>query len=191
MDNSNGRRFSVCRTIATLGIIFLLGFGIAAGGGGSAFIHIPSMLITIGICFLLLLGTHGIEFLKFIPDSLLTLFCTPAAPNARYAEIAAFGSRYVIAGGVICTLIGLIQMLRNLDSPEQIGSGMAVALLAPLYALFVSEFFFAFVYKANMDETGKSPSKPLPVRNALLPLIIAGLVNVVFVLSLTNYPGEF
>lgn len=191
MDKSNGRRFSLCRTTATLGISFILVFCIASGGGGSCFIHLPSMFITIGICFLLLLGTYGVEFLKFIPDSLLTLFFTPAEPNARYAEIAAFGSRYVIAGGVICTMIGLIQMLRNLSSPEQIGSGMAVALLAPLYALFVSEFVFAFVYKAYSDETSESSGKPLPVRNALLPLIIAGLIIVIFVLSLRNFPEQF
>ena len=37
------------------------------------------------------------------------------------------------AFGMIGTLIGLIQMLRNLDSPESIGSGMAVALLTTFY----------------------------------------------------------
>ena len=191
MDKSNGRRFSVCRTIATVGILFLVGFGIIDSCGGWYFIHIPSMLITIGLCFLLLLGTYGVEFLKFIPDSLLTLFCTPAAPNPRYAEIAAFGSRYVIAGGVICTMIGLIQMLRNLNSPEDIGHGMAVALLAPLYALFISEFFFAFVYKAYSDEANESSGKPLPVRNALLPLIIVGLIIVIFFLFILRCPSRF
>ena len=191
MDKSNGRRFSLCRTIATLGISFILVFFIASGGGGSCFIHLPSMFITIGICFLLLLGTYGVEILKFIPDSLLTLFSTPAEPNARYAEIAVFGSRYVIAGGVICTLIGLIQMLRNLTSPEQIGAGMAVALLAPLYALFVSEFIFAFAYKAYSDETNESSGKPLPVRNALLPLIIGGLIIVIFFLFILRCPSRF
>ncbi|NPV54398.1 MAG: flagellar motor protein PomA [Firmicutes bacterium] len=37
------------------------------------------------------------------------------------------------AFGMIGTLIGLVQMLRNLDSPDKIGPGMAVALLTSLY----------------------------------------------------------
>ncbi|NPV81754.1 MAG: motility protein A [Firmicutes bacterium] len=37
------------------------------------------------------------------------------------------------AFGMIGTLIGLIQMLRSLDSPDKIGPGMAVALLTSLY----------------------------------------------------------
>lgn len=37
------------------------------------------------------------------------------------------------AFGMIGTLIGLVQMLRNLNSPDNIGPGMAVALLTSLY----------------------------------------------------------
>ena len=37
------------------------------------------------------------------------------------------------AMGMIGTLIGLVQMLSNMDDPKQIGPAMAVALLTPLY----------------------------------------------------------
>lgn len=40
---------------------------------------------------------------------------------------------YSPAFGMIGTLIGLVQMLRNLDKPDQIGPGMAVALLTTFY----------------------------------------------------------
>jgi len=40
---------------------------------------------------------------------------------------------YAPAFGMIGTLIGLIQMLRNLDDPSSIGMGMSVALLTTLY----------------------------------------------------------
>ncbi len=46
------------------------------------------------------------------------------------------------AFGMIGTLIGLVQMLRNLSSPEAIGSGMAVALLTTFYGAFASNLFF-------------------------------------------------
>lgn len=49
----------------------------------------------------------------------------------------AIGS-YAPAFGMIGTLIGLIQMLRNLDDPSSIGLGMAVALLTTLYGALVS-----------------------------------------------------
>jgi chemotaxis protein MotA len=42
------------------------------------------------------------------------------------------------AFGMIGTLIGLVQMLKNLSSPDQIGSGMAVALLTTFYGAFAA-----------------------------------------------------
>ena len=45
---------------------------------------------------------------------------------------------YAPAFGMIGTLIGLIQMLRNLDDPSTIGQGMAVALITTLYGALVA-----------------------------------------------------
>lgn len=42
------------------------------------------------------------------------------------------------AFGMIGTLIGLVQMLRSLDDPSQIGGGMATALLTTLYGALVA-----------------------------------------------------
>jgi chemotaxis protein MotA len=39
---------------------------------------------------------------------------------------------------MIGTLIGLVQMLRNLEDPSTIGQGMAVALLTTLYGALVA-----------------------------------------------------
>ena len=46
------------------------------------------------------------------------------------------------AFGMIGTLIGLVQMLRNMTSPESIGSGMAVALITTFYGAFASNLIF-------------------------------------------------
>jgi chemotaxis protein MotA len=48
---------------------------------------------------------------------------------------------YAPAFGMIGTLIGLVQMLQNLDDPSKIGSGMAVALLTTFYGAFVANLF--------------------------------------------------
>ena len=46
------------------------------------------------------------------------------------------------AFGMIGTLIGLVQMLRNLSSPDQIGAGMAVALITTFYGAILSNLVF-------------------------------------------------
>ncbi len=45
---------------------------------------------------------------------------------------------YAPAFGMIGTLIGLVQMLRNMTDPSAIGSGMAVALITTLYGAMVA-----------------------------------------------------
>ena len=46
------------------------------------------------------------------------------------------------AFGMIGTLIGLVQMLRNLESPESIGAGMAVALITTFYGALSANLIF-------------------------------------------------
>jgi len=46
------------------------------------------------------------------------------------------------AFGMVGTLIGLIQMLRNLNSPDQIGAGMAVALITTFYGALAANLIF-------------------------------------------------
>lgn len=49
---------------------------------------------------------------------------------------------YAPAFGMIGTLIGLIQMLANLDDPSAIGPGMSVALLTTMYGAMLSNWIF-------------------------------------------------
>ncbi|MBN2270469.1 MAG: MotA/TolQ/ExbB proton channel family protein [Sedimentisphaerales bacterium] len=46
------------------------------------------------------------------------------------------------AFGMIGTLIGLVQMLKNMESPDQIGAGMAVALLTTFYGALAANLVF-------------------------------------------------
>ena len=45
------------------------------------------------------------------------------------------------AMGMIGTLIGLVQMLANMDDPKQIGPAMAIALLTTLYGAIIANMF--------------------------------------------------
>ncbi|GAB4175468.1 MAG: motility protein A [Calditrichia bacterium] len=49
---------------------------------------------------------------------------------------------YAPAFGMIGTLIGLVQMLSNLNDPSSIGPAMAVALLTTFYGAFLANVFF-------------------------------------------------
>ncbi len=49
---------------------------------------------------------------------------------------------YAPAFGMIGTLIGLIQMMQNLDDPSKIGAGMAVALITTFYGALLANLIF-------------------------------------------------
>lgn len=53
-------------------------------------------------------------------------------------QILEFMGSSAPAFGMIGTLIGLVQMLTNLNDPKSIGSGMAVALITTFYGAFVA-----------------------------------------------------
>ncbi len=75
------------------------------------------------------------------------------------------------AFGMIGTLIGLVQMLKSLDDPSQIGGGMAVALLTTLYGAVIANMFC--IPLAGKLEVRSQ--EELMIRE----LMIAGLVSLV------------
>ena len=53
------------------------------------------------------------------------------------------GVEYAPAMGLIGTLIGLVQMLGNLEDPSTIGPSMAVALLTTFYGALLANMVFS------------------------------------------------
>ena len=68
------------------------------------------------------------------------LYLTDRHGNGK--KILEFMGAAAPAFGMIGTLIGLVQMLQNLSSPEDIGGGMAIALLTTFYGAFVANLLF-------------------------------------------------
>jgi len=62
--------------------------------------------------------------------------------HSRGKKILEFMGSACPAFGMIGTLIGLIQMLRSLESPESIGAGMAVALITTFYGALTANLIF-------------------------------------------------
>lgn len=66
-----------------------------------------------------------------------------AARHARSAGVLRRASEVAPAMGLIGTLVGLVQMLGNLDDPSTIGPSMAVALLTTFYGALLANMVFA------------------------------------------------
>jgi chemotaxis protein MotA len=60
---------------------------------------------------------------------------------------------YAPSFGMMGTLIGLVQMLRQLSNPETIGPAMAVALLTTFYGMMLSTLFFLPIAGKLKDRT--------------------------------------
>lgn len=80
-----------------------------------------------------------------------------AEQNKRAAGILRRAAEISPAMGLIGTLIGLVQMLANLDDPQSIGPAMAVALLTTFYGIVMSSVILAplaaKIEKYAADET--------------------------------------
>ncbi|MBB4286963.1 motility protein A [Roseospira goensis] len=66
-----------------------------------------------------------------------------AARHARSVGVLRRAAEVSPAMGLIGTLVGLVQMLGNLDDPARIGPSMAVALLTTFYGAILSNVVFA------------------------------------------------
>lgn len=83
------------------------------------------------------------------------------------------GGTLAPAFGMIGTLIGLIQMLQNLDDPTQIGAGMATAMVTTFYgALLANLVFLPIAGKAS--EQRKSMSRAYELTQTGILAVVRG-----------------
>ena len=79
---------------------------------------------------------------EIIEDIMRTEMDAVATRHRSGKSILDQGGRFAPAFGMIGTLMGLIIMLGQLDDPEALGPGMAVALITTLYGAIMSNIFF-------------------------------------------------
>lgn len=87
------------------------------------------------------------------------------------ADMLNFGGAIAPAMGMIGTLIGLVQMLQNLDDPSTIGPSMAVALLTTFYGAVMANMFFIPVCEKLKIRSGEEAKT--------MQLIIEGIDSIV------------
>jgi len=89
----------------------------------------------LGIAMRMLIDGVEINTIKLVMDNMYTVFDEYLETEVRVWEHA---TDYFPAFGMIGTLIGLVQMLNNLNDPSAIGPGMAVALITTLYGAILA-----------------------------------------------------
>jgi len=91
-----------------------------------------------------------------------------AARHARAAGVLRRASEVAPAMGLIGTLIGLVQMLGNLDDPATIGPSMAVALLTTFYGAVLANMVFApLASKLERNASAESMASQIYLLGAL------------------------
>lgn len=77
-----------------------------------------------------------------IEDVLTTEIAYVGERHKLGAEIFSTMGAYAPSMGMLGTIIGLVQMLRQMHDPSQIGGPMAMALLSTFYGLILANLFF-------------------------------------------------
>jgi flagellar motor component MotA len=122
-------------------VVFVVA-GIMGGGSLAMFFNLPSVLIVGGFVFGGAVASFPFQkinsnFRKYIRSENMNL---QQAERAHYFFSTL--ANHSLAAGIVGSLIGLVNMLANLDDPTTIGPAMAVALLCPLYGVLLGEVFF-------------------------------------------------
>ena len=84
-------------------------------------------------------GTSAEEVEKLMKTDIMSM----AGRHLYMAGVMTKASEVAPAMGLIGTLIGLVQMLGNLDDPSAIGPAMAVALLTTMYGAILANMVFS------------------------------------------------
>ena len=92
------------------------------------------------------------ELVKSILDTEIGLLEERHSANKGYLDsVAELGPAF----GMLGTLIGLIQMLANLDDPSALGPGMAVALVTTFYGSLLANMFSIPMSKKLMQNSSR------------------------------------
>jgi flagellar motor component MotA len=137
---------------AILGLMVTIGlvlFGIALGSPLIIFVDASPTIIVVGGTFFLMLAAHGtagpFTYTLGGMQRLLGLGSpAPWSPAERRMAVlvARSGGTSAILMGGLGGMIGLCQMLQNMEDPAKIGPAMAVALLTTFYAVVLNLIIF-------------------------------------------------
>ncbi len=141
----------------------LIGVGLLAGFVGWAILSkgtFEMFLDPAGLAIVLgaVLGGLWISFdprlvAEAFAKSLQSEKVTDPKKVALYAAVLGRAHQLAWGAGLVGTLIGMVLMLANMDDPDAIGPGMAVALLTLLYGAFLAEFIIGPLKSGMIEQS--------------------------------------
>gem|GEM_PF-5471900 len=129
-------------------VLFLLGLGMVLlihlweGGHLSMLVDLGALLFCIGTPLLLGLAIYRGELFRSL-SAACGLSEFDASSTSRFMEVVAGFRMLCITSGTLAYLVGLIGAVGNLQKPSALGSSVALALLAVVYTVVVSELLLA------------------------------------------------
>lgn len=116
------------------------------------------------------MAVDGIEEAE-IDDMMKMRIGEEAKKRGMLAKFFNNSGLYAPAFGMIGTLIGLIQMMQNLDDPSQIGAGMAVALITTFYGALLANLVFLPISAKVKGQTEQIMKARQMVRTGVLAIV--------------------
>ena len=170
-----------------VGISMLLA-AMMMGGSIMGFVNAPSIIIVICGTIAFSLAHHS---KSEIGDALNAAFGSDeVSADDASKHLAVFATlRMIVYGcGVTGVLIGLIQMLQNLDDPSSIGPAMAVALLCSLYSVVLAEFGVApLASRVLVRSKSQPPRAGIGSQSGAISLAFIGVAILTFFVLLLSF----
>jgi len=183
------------RLAGLTGFIGLMLWSLWSAGDGHlvTFWDLPSYVIVIGCTAALLLATFGwASTCRAIAALMVPRITSPDQADA--VSFFRLGAVFALASGFVGVLIGLVAMLKSMEDPSQIGSGMAIALLTQLYgAILAVLLYVAGAVIARREATGETLSamarRAVPVAGILAVIGVLGstLTFMILLVSMANF----
>ena len=173
-----------------LGAVMVV-FGILWGNGVSAlqnFVDVPSIIITLGGSLAGLIASNTLkDFLNNFMKKGILLIVDGTEPelvrgiletelmnmDERHRSVAGFFETWAALGpawGMIGTLIGLVNMLKDLQDSSAIGPSMATALLTTLYGSLIANWFCTPIANKLKEQNS--------IEYQLKEIVIEGLLSI-------------
>ncbi len=132
----------------------LVGWAMLSKGTASMFIDPAGLAIVFGA----VLGGLWVSYdPRLVADafakSLQSEKVTDPKKVPLYAAVLSRAHQLAWGAGLVGTLIGMVLMLANMDDPNKIGPGMAVALLTLLYGAFLAEFIIGPLKSGMIEQS--------------------------------------
>lgn len=125
-------------------LLLILIYWLDDSGDFTMYLDSSSLLWVVGIVIAGLWMCFGpFKTIKAVKDAVLGYRYDNVGDFSISIAVLARGYQLTWAAGLSGTLLGLVRMLANMDDPAAIGPGMAVSLLASIYAVILAEFFFS------------------------------------------------